>query len=92
MEMETYSIEFDLGQMKIEVSVQNTSPRITFSNNFNGEYCDLNFNVFLTAKDKEGRRLWRTPIIGHDGKPKVYTSIEEALTETTQRFRENIGR
>jgi hypothetical protein len=90
--MEIYSVEFDLGKMKIEVSVQNTSPRITFGNNFEGESCDLSFNVFLTAKDKEGRRLWRTPITDHDGRPKVYTSIEDALTEATERFQENISR
>lgn len=88
--MDVYSVEFDLGQMKIEVSIKNTSPRITFSNNFSGEFCDLSFNVFLTAKDQEGRRLWRTPVMDQDGKPKVYTSIEQALAEATVRLQEEI--
>jgi hypothetical protein len=88
--MEVYSVELDLGQMKIEVSVKNTSPRITFSNNINGDFCELSFNVFLTAKDKNGRRLWRTPVTDHDGRPKVYTSVEQALAEATMRFQEEI--
>jgi hypothetical protein len=90
--MEIYSVELDLGQLKIEVSVQNTSPRITFiDESVESDYahCDLNFNVFLTAWDKEGRRLWRTPIMDKEGQPKVYESIDEALEDATCRFYEH---
>jgi hypothetical protein len=89
--MEIYSVELDLGQLKIEVSIQNTSPRITFST-LEGDHCDLNFNVFLTAKDKSGRRLWRTPITDTEGKPKIYESIDDALMDATVRFHEEVKR
>jgi hypothetical protein len=90
--MEIYNVELNSGQMKIEVSIQNTSPKITFTNTFEGEQCDLNFNVFLTAKDKEGRRLWHTPITDFDGKPKVYGSIGEALDDATMKFYHEVRR
>lgn len=88
--MEIYSVELDLGQLKIEVSVHNSSPRITFTDRFAIEQSDLSFNVYLTAKDKEGRRLWRTPITDMDGNPKVFYSIDEALSDATSRFQEEI--
>jgi hypothetical protein len=88
--MEIYSVELDLGQLKIEVSIQNTSPRIIYSDHFDIEQTDLSFNVYLTAKDKKGRRLWRTPITDMDGKPQVYLSIDEALSDATSRFQEEI--
>jgi hypothetical protein len=87
--MEIYSVELDLGQLKIEVSVQNTSPRIIFNDESDYGHCDLNFNVYLTAWDKDGRRLWRTPVMDKDGKPKVYESIDEALEDATSRFYEH---
>jgi hypothetical protein len=87
--MEIYSVELDLGQLKIEVSIQITSPRITFDY-FEIEQPDLSFNVYLTARDKEGRRLWRTPVTDMDGKPQVYSSLDDALSDATSRFQEEI--
>jgi hypothetical protein len=74
--MEIYSVELDLGHLKIEVSIQNTSPRITFNDHFRIEQADLSFNVYLTAKDKVGRRLWRTAVTDMSGNPQVYSSID----------------
>jgi hypothetical protein len=88
--MEIYSVELDLGSMKIEVSVQNTSPRITFSNILDGKCCDFKVSVFLTAKNKEGQRLWRTPVTDLYGNPKVYESIDEALVDATMRLQNEV--
>jgi hypothetical protein len=84
--MEIYSMEMDLGQLTIEVSIKNTSPIIRFGNFISGQKMENEFNVYLTAKDKNGRRLWRTPMTDNDGQPKTYTSIESAIDDATIKF------
>ncbi len=85
---EIHSVEISVGDLIIKVSVQNALP--TISCNINSEYVNDEpfFNVYVTAKDKELRRLWRSPIIDDTGTVKCYNSIEEALTDATGRLKE----
>jgi hypothetical protein len=87
-QMEIYSVEIDLGQLLIEVSVQHTSPRIRFNNCYLNRNVEDGFHVYLTAKDKNMRRIWRTPVIDDTGTVKRYYSIEEAMTDVNGRLKE----
>jgi hypothetical protein len=57
--------EVGLGSLKIEISIVE-----------NGGY-----KVYLTAKDLDDRRLWRTALTDADGNVKVYRSVSAAIKE-----------
>ena len=57
--------EVSLGEVKIELSVHEK----------NG------WSVWLTARDKENRRIWRTPSTDETGNVKLYTSVHEAMQD-----------
>jgi hypothetical protein len=84
--MEIYSMEMDLGILTIEVSIKNTSPIIRFGNFISGQKMVDEFRVYLTAKDRNGTRLWRTAMTDNEGQPKIYTSIESAIDDATVKF------
>ena len=57
--------EVDLGSLKIEISIVE----------------NWGYKVYLTAKDLDDRRLWRTALTDADGNVKEYTSVSEAIIE-----------
>jgi hypothetical protein len=86
--MEIYSVEIDIGQLTIEVSIQHITPRIRFNTCYESNKLEEGFNVYLTARGKDLRRIWRTPIIDETGVVKRYYSIEDAMTDVNGRLKE----
>lgn len=68
--------EVDLGSLKIGISIVE-----------NGGY-----KVYLTAKDIDDRRLWRTALTDADGKIKVYMSVSEAVREAENTIENSTGK
>ena len=62
---EVFIKEVSLGEVRIELSVHEK----------NG------WSVWLTARDKENRRIWRTPFTDEKGAVKLYTSVHEAMQD-----------
>jgi hypothetical protein len=67
--MEVYSKEIQVGNIIIELSIQDI---------------DGTKRVVLTAKDDQNRRLWRTPIL-HNGSVKTYENSEDALADAERK-------
>ncbi len=86
--LEICSVEINIGQLVIEVSIQNTSPVIRFDDHLLEEYHESGYNVYVTARDKTYRRIWRSPIIDETGIIKCYKSMEEALTDVNGKLRD----
>jgi hypothetical protein len=63
--MEVFSKEFPIGNLKIELSVEQTH----------------GCRVIFTAKDKDDRRVWRTPLMDANGEAKVYKNCEDAVLD-----------
>jgi hypothetical protein len=63
--MEVFSKEFSIGNLKIELSVEQTH----------------GCRVIFTARDKDDRRVWRTPLMDVNGEAKVYESCEDAVLD-----------
>lgn len=68
--------EIDLGSLKIEILIVE-----------NGGY-----KVYLTAKDIDDRRLWRTALTDPDGNIKVYRSVSEAVREAENTIENSTGK
>ena len=68
--------EVDLGSLKIEISIVE-----------HGGY-----KVYLTAKDTDDRRLWRTALTDADGHIKVYMSVSEAIREAENTIENSTGK
>ena len=68
--------EVDLGSLKIEISIVE-----------HGGY-----TVYLTAKDIDDRRLWRTALTDADGHIRVYTSVSEAVSEAENAIENSAGK
>ena len=68
--MEVYSKEFQVGNIKIELSIQESHgvKRVVF-----------------TAKDDQDRRIWRTPILDN-GEIKTYDSQEDAISDAEKKL------
>jgi hypothetical protein len=69
--MEVFSKEFQIGNLKIELSVEESHG------------CS---KVIFTARDEEDRRIWRTPIMDLNGDIKMYNSQEEAITDAERKL------
>ena len=67
--------EVDLGSLKIEISIVE-----------NGGY-----KVYLTAKDLDDRRLWRTALTDANGNVRVYASVSEAIAEAENTIDNSAG-
>jgi hypothetical protein len=67
--MEVYSKEIQVGNIIIELSIQDI---------------DGTKRVVLTAKDDQNRRLWRTPILDN-GSVKTYDNSEDALADAERK-------
>ena len=68
--MEVFSKEFQVGNIKIELSIQDIhgTKRVVF-----------------TAKDENDRRIWRTPILDN-GEIKTYKSEEDAMQDAEKKL------
>lgn len=42
--------------------------------------------VFVTAKDEENRRIWKTPLLDGNGQMATYQTSEEALEEARKKL------
>ena len=69
--MDIFLKEFQVGQIRIELSVQEE-----------GE-C----KVMFTAKDADNEILWKTPIMDSEGNVKVYPTVEEAFADAQKRLK-----
>jgi hypothetical protein len=63
--MEVFFKEFTIGNLKIELSVEQTH----------------GCRVIFTAKDQDERRIWRTPVMDDNGEEKIYETCEEAILD-----------
>lgn len=68
--MEVFSKEIQVGNIKIELSIQES----------NGTR-----RVVFTAKDENDRRIWRTPILDN-GEVKTYENDEEAILDAEKKL------
>lgn len=57
--------EVTLGEVRIELSIHEQ----------NG------WSVWLTARDLQGRRIWKTPLTDEEGRTKVYATSHEAIMD-----------
>lgn len=44
------------------------------------------YRIFITARDSENRRLWKTPLMDGDGHIKVFQDTAEALMEVKNKL------
>ena len=68
MELVSHEIllrEVNLGQVRIELSVHQKD----------------GWSVWLTARDQENRRIWRTPLTDDEGRVKIYENVHEAVLD-----------
>ncbi len=57
--------EVSLGEVRIELSIHEGD----------------GWSVWLTARDPEGRRIWKTPLTDEEGRTKVYATAQEAVMD-----------
>lgn len=69
--MDIFLKEVRVGQISIELSIQET------------EGC----TVIFTVKNVNNEILWKTHLLGEDGKPKVYRSVDEAFLDAQFRLK-----
>jgi hypothetical protein len=43
-------------------------------------------SVFITAKDEENRRLWKTPVLDDSGSICIYPDPQNAITEAKKKI------
>jgi hypothetical protein len=76
--MEIYFKEINKGQLNFELSVHDeTAPDNPV---IEVPATQPPFHVYITARDEESRKIWKTPLM-IEGKIKSYTSIEEAMED-----------
>jgi hypothetical protein len=68
--MEYFVEELRFGNLRIELSIQE------------GQGC----RVIFTAKDKDNRRIWKTPIMDLNGKVKVYENQQDAIIDARKKL------
>lgn len=68
--------EVDLGTLRIEISIVE-----------HGGY-----KVYLTAKDKDDRRLWNTALTDAEGSVKVYSSVSDAIADAEITIENSTGK
>ena len=68
---EVFSKEVQIGQLTIEYSV------------IDKDGCRVTF----TAKDDEHRRIWRTELTDSDGNAKVYSNVQEAVSDANRKLK-----
>jgi hypothetical protein len=82
--MEIYFKEINKGPIHFEVSVHDTSG---IENPLEAD--DINtqppFHVYVTARDEESRKIWKTPLM-IAGKIKAYESIDEAVEDAQEKI------
>jgi len=61
--MDVFSKQFTIGSLTIELSVEQTH----------------GCRVIFTAKDRDDRRVWRTPLMDSNGEEKIYENCEDAI-------------
>jgi hypothetical protein len=44
------------------------------------------FRVFITAKDEDNRRIWKTPLMDENGNVRIYPDAESALTDAKRKI------
>ncbi len=67
--------EVSLGEVRIEISIHEK----------NG------WSVWLTARDTDNRRIWRTPFTDAKGNMRVYISIQEAMQDAQHQLKNIIS-
>jgi len=68
--------EVDLGNIKIEVAIVDNS----------------GYKVYLTAKDSDGCRLWRTALTDANGNIRVYASVSDVIKEVENTIAKSKGK
>jgi hypothetical protein len=83
-EMEIYFKEINKGTLHFEVSVHDNSG---IDNPLEaGNITQPPFHVYVTARDEESRKIWKTPVL-IEGKIKAYESIDEAVEDARNKIR-----
>jgi hypothetical protein len=84
--MELLSQKVLSGDIIIEICVHDLSYRMGFLPD--QEPHDHLF-VNLVAKDKQGRKVWNTPILAENGKVKPYSTVSDALLDARRKISES---
>jgi len=85
--MEVYTQEIVFEKLIIELSVHEgiklhakDAPPET------RKYSEVQFHIYLTARDEENRIVWKTPIMTDYGSIKYYRSGEEAIADARHKI------
>ncbi len=57
--------EVSLGEVRIELSIHEND----------------GWTVWLTARDAQDRRIWKTPLTDEEGRTKIYSSARDAILD-----------
>lgn len=68
--MEFFEEEVQLGRLKIILSV----------------LAKQGCSVYITAKDENNRKVWKTPLLNEDGEVGIYSDYQVALTEAKKKI------
>jgi hypothetical protein len=79
--MEIYTQEIVFGNLVIELSVHEGVKLRTGAATEAEKNGEVQFHIYLTARDTENRIVWKTPIMTDRGAIKYYRSPEEAVDD-----------
>lgn len=82
--MEIYFKEINKGPLNFELSVHDNSIVENPMESDNNSHPP--FHVYITARDEESRKIWKTPLM-IEGKIKAYSSIDEAIEDARDKIR-----
>lgn len=69
--MEIFNKEVQSGPLRIELSVREAA----------------GCSVICTAKDKDNRVVWRTPLTDAEGQTLIYETLKEAIADAVEKLR-----